>query len=82
MQGDLNNFRDDLVFKYEDTGKNLLFYCEQQQPQEMCDYLGNKAVIEDISGCCIVPTTYVLGKSNDYASLLSENSARRSLYKE
>ena len=82
LQGDLNNFRNDLVFESEVTGKNMLFYCEGQPPVEITDYEGNTNIVDDPSGCCVVPTTYVLGKSQDYMSLLSEVSSKRAIYKE
>ena len=76
------DFKDDLVFKNEITNKNLLIYCDSQAPIEMEDYQGNKEIIKDGSGCCIIPTTYVLGKTLEYAELLEENHAKRSLYTE
>lgn len=82
LKGDLNNFKDDLVFTFEDTGKNLLFYTEGQEPVEITDYLGNKTIVDDKSGCCIVPTTYILGKAREYANLLSDNSSKRAIYQE
>lgn len=82
LKGDLNNFRNDLVFEFKDTGKNLLIYVEDQEPVEIIDYLGNKETITDKSGCCILPTTYILGKSQEYEHLLSDESAKRAIYKE
>lgn len=78
----LEEFKDDFVFSFEDTGKNLLIYVEDQEEFELVDYLGNKKIVKDKSGCCIVPTTYVLGKALDYATLLTSNSSKRSIYKE
>lgn len=79
---DLNKFRDDLVFHHETTNKNLLIYVENQSPIEMEDYQGNKLEVKDKSGCSLIPTTYVLGKSLDYCNLLTENSSNRARYKE
>ena len=79
---DLHDFKDDFVFEYKDTNKNLLFYVEDQQPVEVTDYLGNKYTITDKSGCCLVPTTYVLGKALEYANLVSDASSSRAIYKE
>lgn len=76
----LEDFKDDFVFEYKDTGKNLLMYVENQSPIELVDFQGNKLIVNDISGCCILPTTYVLGKAQDYMKLLSEESARRAIY--
>ena len=82
LKGDLNNFRNDLVFDFKDTGKNLLIYTEAQEPVTIVDYLGNKYDSYDVSGCCVLPTTYILGKSQEYEHLLSDESARRAIYKE
>ena len=82
LKGDLNNFRNSLVFEFKDTGKNLLIYTEEQKAQEIEDYQHNKLIVSDRSGCCILPTTYILGKSQEYESLLSDNSSQRAIYKE
>ena len=46
------------------------------------DYLGNKGLVKDRTGCCLLPNSYTLGKSLDYAHLISDDVAKRSLYKE
>lgn len=79
---DLNDFRDNFVFEYKDTGKNLLVYTEEQEPNELTDYLGNTSIVTDRSGCCILPTTYELGKAEEYANLLTENSSARAVFNE
>ena len=78
----LFDFKDDLVFHYENTNKKLLIYVENQYPIEMEDYLGIKNKVIDKSGCSLIPTTYVLGKSFDFCTLLEETSSKRSIYKE
>ena len=78
----LEDFNDGYVFKYKDTNKNTLFYVENQNEFELIDYLGNKCVVTDKSGVCLVPTTYELGKSLEYANLISDDSSRRAIYKE
>ena len=78
----LEDFKDGLIFKYSDTGKNLLFYCDNQTPVEVEDYLGIKMIVEDKSGCCLLPNTYTLGKALDYCHLLSDDSSKRNYYKE
>ena len=72
----MEEFKDDLVFKNEITNKNLLIYTENQLPKYVVDYQGNMDIIDDRSACCIVPTTYVLGKSEDYSDLLDDSSER------
>ncbi|MEE1059227.1 MAG: hypothetical protein U0K92_07585 [Treponema sp.] len=78
----MDDFRDDFVFSHEDTGKNLLIYNDEQIEFEVCDYLGNKERKADKYGAVIVPTTYELGKAEEYMALLSENSSNRSIYEE
>lgn len=76
----LDDFRDDLVFEYKDTNKNLIFYVEEQKKIKVIDYLGVESEVSDKSGCCIVPTTYVLGKALEYSTLISDNSSARAIY--
>ena len=78
----LDDFRDDFIFNYSDTSKNLVLYTEEQSPLEVEDYLGLKYLITDKSGCCILPNTYKLSKSLDYANLISDDSSKRARYKE
>lgn len=78
----LDDFKDNLVFKYEDTGKNLLIYCENQPSIKIKDYLGCSIKVYEKSGCCLVPTTYILSKSLDYCNLISDNSSKRAKYRE
>ena len=78
----LDDFRDNFVFNYNDTNKNLVLYTEEQSPIEVEDYLGLKYLITDKSGCCILPNTYKLSKSLDYANLVSDDSSARARFKE
>ena len=78
----LNDFRDNFVFKYEDTGKNLVAYNDEQEPVVITDYLGNELYVEDKSGMCLLPNTYELSKAQDYAMLISDASSKRARYKE
>ena len=77
----LNDFKDDFVFDFKYTNKNLLMYCENQDKNVIIDYEGNEYEVDDKSGCCLVPTTYVLGKALEYSDLLSDNSSKRAKYK-
>ena len=82
LGGKLENFKDDLLFEHKYTNKNTVMYCEEQSSIEFRDYLGELGNASDKSGCCIIPTSYVLSKSLDYAELLSARSTERQLYKE
>ena len=78
----LSDFKDDFVFDYKDTNKNLLFYTENQEKFEFTDYLGFKNILSDKSGCCLLPNTYKLSKSLDYVNLINDESSKRARYKE
>ena len=78
----LEDFKDDLVFSYKDTHKNLIMYCDNQMEYVLTDYNGKEYKVKDKSGCCVLPTTYVLSKALEYTNLLSDNSSNRAIYKE
>ena len=78
----LDDFKDDFVFRYEDTGKHLIAYNDYQVPTIITDYLGNDLYVEDKSGICILPNTYELSKAQDYVTLISDASSNRARYKE
>lgn len=75
----IEDFRDDFVFTPDVTNKNGLIYNEEQEPTTITDYQGNIYTVTDKTGCCLIPVTYVLGKSYDYDTLLS---SKRAIYKE
>ena len=76
----LKDFKDNLVFDFEHTNKLTLAYNDNQIPVTIIDYLGNSYEVKDKSGICMIPTTYKLGKSEDYAELIN-NSAERAKFK-
>ena len=78
----MKDFNDDFVFSHEDTGKNLLIYNDEMSEFELVDYQGNKEIVKNKYGCVLVPTTYVLGKSLEYATLISDESSERAIYNE
>ena len=78
----LNDFKDDFVFNFKDTNKNLLMYNDDMKPFDLKDYNGEILQVTDKYGCCLVPTTYVLGKSEEYANLISDESSKRAIFKE
>lgn len=78
----LEEFRDGLVFNYEDTGKNLLIYNDEMDDIILTDYQGNTVLIEQKTGCFIAPNTYELGKALEYANLISDDSSKRAIFKE
>lgn len=63
-------------------GKNMLIYNDEQENFELVDYQGNKELVKQKYGCCLVPTTYELGKSEEYCYLISDDSSKRAIFKE
>ena len=78
----LDEFSNDFVFEYKYTGKNLIVYNDDQQEFNLTDYAGKKYAVKDRYGICIIPTTYKLGISDDYANLISDESSKHARYKE
>lgn len=78
----LKDFKDDFVFEFKYTNKNLIIYCEEQEEFNLQDYQGNFYKVNDRSGCCIIPTTYILGKAEEYANLILDESSARARFKE
>lgn len=78
----LADFKDNFIFDYQDTGKNLLCYNDNMQEIEITDYQGNKITSNEKFGITFVPTTYELGKSQEYCELLSDESSARAIFKE
>lgn len=76
LKDNIKNFKDDLIFDYNDTGKNLLIYNDEQIPVELTDYTGKKMIVNDKKGSPIFPTTYILKKALEYAELVGDSSER------
>ena len=78
----LEDFKDNFVFNFKDTGKNLLIYNDEMVEFELEDYQGNKELLKNKYGCVLVPTTYELRKSEEYAELITDESSARAIFKE
>lgn len=78
----IEDFRDNLIFDYKYTNKLTIMYNDNQIPVDIVDYLGVKYTVEDASGACFLPTQYELGKSLEYAKLLTDNSSKRAKFDE
>lgn len=76
----LEEFTNDFVFDYKYTGKNLIVYNDDQEEFDLIDYNGVKMHITDKYGICLVPTTYKLGISSEYADLISDESSKRARF--
>lgn len=58
----------------------MVAYTENQAPMYITDYQGRECYLQDVSGCCLIPTTYTLGKSLDYINLIDDKSSTRAMY--
>lgn len=81
LKNNIRNFKDDLIFEFKDTNKNILVYADSQLSVELTDYQGHTEIVNDKSGCCLLPTGYVLGKALEYASLVTDDTSKRAKYK-
>ena len=77
----IEDFRDDLVFKYQDTNKHTIIYNDYQKTVDIIDYNGVKCRCNDLSGAVLLPAEYTLNKSYDYTMLLTDNSSERAKFK-
>ncbi len=71
-----------MVFPYKYTNKNMLVYNDEMENFVLTDYKGKSYKVTDKYGCVLIPTTYELGKSEEYANLLSDESSKRAIFKE
>lgn len=78
----LEDFKDDHVFEYKDTGKNMVLYNDEMIECDMVDFQGHTEHLTNRFGSTILPTTYVLGKALEYAELLTDESSKRAIYRE
>ena len=78
----LDDFKDNFVFEYKYTNKNILVYTEEMEEFELIDYQGRKTKVNDKYGCVLLPTTYELGKAEEYTKLISDESSKRAIFKE
>lgn len=76
----LKDFRNSFVFNYEDTGKNMIAYCDEMEKFNLTDYKGKTIEVSEKYGCCLLPTTYTLGISHEYFDLLSSDSSKRAIF--
>lgn len=61
----LDDFRNGFIFDYDNSGKNLLTYNDDQIPVLVTDYQNNSVEYNDKYGLNLHPTTYELGIAAD-----------------
>lgn len=78
----LQDFKDDLIFPYKYTNKNILMYNDEQIPVHITDYKRKIYYATEKIGACIVPAVYTLSMADEYSSLVKDESSPRARYKE
>ena len=78
----LEEFKDNFIFDYKYTNKNTILYQENGEELELIDYTGKKGKAIEKYSCVLLPTTYELGKSQEYCELISDFSGKRKLFNE
>lgn len=68
----LKEFKNGLVFDYNNSGSKIKAYNDNQPTFAMCDYMGNVDVITQKHGVCIYPTTYTLDATGEYKHFVDE----------
>lgn len=76
----IKDFKKELVFPSELTGKLALLYNDSIPEHELTDYQGNTVIVPAGSGITMVGDDYTLGMKPDYEDLMQ--SSKRSLYQE
>ena len=60
----------------------MIVYNDEMQNFVLTDYKRKSYKVTDKYGCVLIPTTYELGKSEEYANLISDESSKRAIFKE
>lgn len=81
LKDNIENFKDDLIFTHEVTGKNTIQYNDNQEEFEITDFQGNTEKINCKYGIAVLPASYILGRSDEYMEFL-DNSSIRAMYLE
>lgn len=70
LAGDINNFENGLFIDYENAHKMIINYNTEQPEIHFADGQGNQHTYKDLYGICLQPTTYTMGLTEEYESLL------------
>lgn len=69
---DIDDFKKGFIFNYDDTGKKLLYYTDNQPDLTVIDCNGKKGMLRGESGICLTPCRYKLGMKKDYFDYINE----------
>ena len=79
LHDDIYNFKKGLVFNYNEANKLTHYYMEEQPEINFIDYLGNKQYSTQKYGIVLQPTTYTLGITDIYETLIKYFTIREDL---
>lgn len=72
LKDDINNFKNDFTFNYNESGKLIHYYDDEQPMVDFIDCNGVKQHSEYKHGIILQPTTYTIGTTIEYMLLLQE----------
>lgn len=75
----LEEFEDGFIFDSKTTKKKSAVYNDEQRPVVITDYRGESLEVTDLTGVCLIPSDYTMGKSSDFNTWLS---SARAIFKE
>ena len=70
LGNDINNFSNDFCFNYDEAGKLIHYYNDEQEIITFTDIDGNKYTNDLKYGIVLQPTTYKIGSTMEYEALL------------
>lgn len=70
LNDDINNFKNGFVFDYKHSGKLTHFICDEMQTTTVIDDEDNSWLTDLKHGIILTPTTYTLGSTDLYDSLI------------
>lgn len=77
---DITEFKEDLLFDYDHSGRLILTYNDNQPHMDIVDYMGKMFHVEQLYGINLMPTTYTLGLSTSYDDYLIRLSGQFSTH--
>ncbi len=66
LHNDINNFKDGLVFDYNNSGRMISSYNDKQPEIKVTDFQSHTDTIHQRYGINLMPTTYIMGITDDY----------------
>lgn len=76
LNDNIENFYDGFEFDVTKCGKKIVNYCVNQPSVTVTDYLGNVMTLQQKTGVCLQPTSYVMGVDDNYSDYCLGNNSR------